>query len=71
MAFEPDVPPIQVHLWMKGSTDAICWYEEAFGAVETYGHMGMQPDAMFWAPAPARPRDPFGRVWALSAPLEK
>jgi PhnB protein len=39
MAFEPDIPPIQVHLCVKGGKEAIRWYEEAFGAVETFEHM--------------------------------
>lgn len=36
MAFEPDIPPIQVHLCVKGGKEAIAWYERAFGAVETF-----------------------------------
>lgn len=36
MAFEPDIPPIQVHLCVRGGKAAIAWYERAFGAVETY-----------------------------------
>lgn len=39
MAFEPDIPPIQVHLCVKGGKAAIAFYEEAFGAVETYEQM--------------------------------
>ena len=39
MAFEPDIPPIQVHLCVKGGKAAIEWYERAFGAVETYEQM--------------------------------
>jgi PhnB protein len=36
MAFEPNVPPIQVHLCVKGGKAAIAWYEKAFDAVETF-----------------------------------
>ena len=36
MAFEPDIPPIQVHLCVKDGKAAIAWYERAFGAVETF-----------------------------------
>ncbi|PSJ58684.1 VOC family protein [Kumtagia ephedrae] len=36
MAFEPDIPPIQVHLCVKRGQEAIAWYEKAFGAVETF-----------------------------------
>lgn len=39
MAFEPDIPPIQVHLCVKGGKAAIAFYENAFGAVETYEQM--------------------------------
>lgn len=39
MAFEPDIPPIQVHLCVKGGLAAIAWYEKAFGAVETFEQM--------------------------------
>ncbi|BCH22233.1 VOC family protein [Mesorhizobium sp. L-8-3] len=39
MAFEPDIPPIQVHLCVKGGKAAIAFYEAAFGAVETYEQM--------------------------------
>jgi len=39
MAFEPNIPPIQVHLCVKGGKAAIAWYERAFGAVETYEQM--------------------------------
>jgi PhnB protein len=39
MAFEPDIPPIQVHLCVKRSLEAIAWYERAFGAVETFEQM--------------------------------
>ena len=36
MAFEPDIPPIQVHLCVKGGKAAIAFYEKAFDAVETF-----------------------------------
>lgn len=36
MAFEPDIPPIQVHLCVKDGKRAIAFYEAAFGAVETF-----------------------------------
>jgi len=39
MAFEPDIPPIQVHLCVRNGLEAIAWYEKAFGAVETYEQM--------------------------------
>ena len=39
MAFEPDIPPIQVHLCVKDGKAAIEWYERALGAVETYEQM--------------------------------
>ncbi|TKT82818.1 VOC family protein [Aquamicrobium sp. LC103] len=39
MAFGSDLPPIQVHLCVKNGKEAIAWYEEAFGAVETYEQM--------------------------------
>jgi PhnB protein len=39
MAFEPIIPPIQVHLCVKGGKEAIAWHENAFGAVETYEQM--------------------------------
>jgi len=39
MAFEPAVPPIQVHLCVNRGREAIAWYEKAFGAVETYEQM--------------------------------
>lgn len=39
MAFEPDIPPIQVHLCVRGGKTAIAWYERAFGAVETFEQM--------------------------------
>jgi len=39
MAFEPDIPPIQVHLCVKRGKEAIAFYENAFDAVETYEQM--------------------------------
>lgn len=39
MAFEPNIPPIQVHLCVKGGREAIAFYEQAFDAVETYEQM--------------------------------
>ncbi|PSJ62053.1 VOC family protein [Pseudaminobacter soli (ex Li et al. 2025)] len=39
MAFEPNIPPIQVHLCVKGGREAIAFYEKAFDAVETYEQM--------------------------------
>lgn len=39
MAFEPDIPPIQVHLCVKGGKEAITFYEKAFDAVETFEQM--------------------------------
>jgi PhnB protein len=39
MAFEPNIPPIQVHLCVKGGRAAIAFYEKAFDAVETYEQM--------------------------------
>ncbi|WP_442580898.1 VOC family protein [Mesorhizobium sp. ASY16-5R] len=138
MAFEPDIPPIQVHLCVKGGQEAIAWYEKAFGAVETFQQMAedgervmhanltmfgseimlhdefpeLAPDVMsppsrggagltvnvnlafpidvdraikraasagakitmpvgdqFWGARYGRIRDPFGHVWAFSAPL--
>lgn len=39
MAFEPDIPPIQVHLCVKGGKEAIAFYEKAFDAVETFEQM--------------------------------
>ena len=36
MAFEPDIPPIQVHLCVKQGKEAIAFYEKAFDAVETF-----------------------------------
>lgn len=39
MAFDPDIPPIQVHLCVKGGKAAIAWYERAFGAIETFEQM--------------------------------
>ncbi len=39
MAFEPDIPLIQVHLCVKRGREAIAWYERVFGAVETFEQM--------------------------------
>jgi PhnB protein len=39
MAFGPDVPPIQAHLCVKGGSEAIAFYEKAFGATTTFKHM--------------------------------
>lgn len=39
MAFEPEIPPIQVHLCVKGGKEAIAFYEKAFDAVETFEQM--------------------------------
>ena len=39
MAFEPEIPAIQVHLCVKRGREAIGWYERAFGAVETFEQM--------------------------------
>jgi PhnB protein len=39
MAFGSNPPPIQAHLCVKGGTDAIAFYEKAFGAVCTAKHM--------------------------------
>lgn len=36
MAFEPNVPPIQVHLCVKDGMAAIAFYEKAFGAQHTF-----------------------------------
>ncbi|WP_429814981.1 VOC family protein [Ensifer sp. B1-9] len=36
MAFEPNVPPIQVHLCVKDGMAAIAFYEKAFGAQNTF-----------------------------------
>lgn len=35
MAHAPNIPPVQVHLCVKGGDDAIAFYEKAFGAVCT------------------------------------
>ena len=32
MAHAPNIPPLQVHLCVKGGDEAIAWYERAFGA---------------------------------------
>ena len=138
MAFEPDIPRIQVHLCVRDGKAAIAWYEKAFDAVETYQQMAedgervlhanlamfgsevmlhdefpdMQTDVLsplarggagmtisvnlpspidvdravrkavaagaevtmrvadqFWGARYGRVRDPFGHVWAFSAPL--
>ncbi|MBX3568853.1 MAG: VOC family protein [Rhizobiaceae bacterium] len=140
MAFEPDIPKIQVHLCVRDGKAAIAWYERAFGAVETYEQMAedgervlhanlamfgsevmlhdefpdLQSDIMspldrggasmtisvnlpspidvdravrkaiaagaevtmkvadqFWGARYGRIRDPFGHVWAFSAPLAR
>jgi PhnB protein len=39
MAFGPDVPPIQVHLCVKGGSEALEFYEKAFGGVTRFRHM--------------------------------
>ncbi|PSM19117.1 MULTISPECIES: VOC family protein [Nitratireductor] len=39
MGFEPEIPPIQVHLCVKDGKAAIAFYEAAFGAVETFEQM--------------------------------
>jgi PhnB protein len=39
MAFEPDIPAIQVHLCVKDGKQAIGFYEKAFDAVETFEQM--------------------------------
>ena len=39
MAYDPDIPPIQVQLCVKGGKAAVAWYETAFEAVETYEQM--------------------------------
>ncbi len=39
MAYEPEIPPIQVHLCVKGAKGAIAFYEKAFDAVETFEQM--------------------------------
>ncbi|AMS39911.1 VOC family protein [Aminobacter sp. NyZ550] len=39
MAFEPDIPAIQVHLCVKDGKEAIAFYEKAFDAVETFEQM--------------------------------
>ena len=36
MAFEPNIPPIQVHLCVKDGMAAIAFYEKAFGAQHTF-----------------------------------
>lgn len=49
MAFEPDIPPIQVHLCVKGGKAAIAFYERAFGAIETYAQMAADGERMLHA----------------------
>lgn len=49
MAFEPDIPPIQVHLCVKGGKAAIAFYEEAFGAIETYAQMAADRERVLHA----------------------
>jgi PhnB protein len=39
MVFAPDIPPIQVHLCVKGGNEAISFYERAFGAANTMKQM--------------------------------
>lgn len=39
MAFAPNIPPIQVHLCVKGGNEAIAFYEKAFGAECTMKQM--------------------------------
>ncbi|MEP4420116.1 MAG: VOC family protein, partial [Nitratireductor sp.] len=39
MGFEPEIPPIQIHLCVKDGKAAIAFYEAAFGAVETFEQM--------------------------------
>lgn len=39
MAYPPNIPPIQPHICVKGGSDAIRFYEEAFGARATERHM--------------------------------
>ncbi|OQW60140.1 MAG: hypothetical protein A4S14_19155 [Proteobacteria bacterium SG_bin9] len=39
MAFGPNPPPIQAHICVKGGTEAIAFYEKAFGGVCTMKHM--------------------------------
>lgn len=36
MAFGPNVPPIQVHLCVKGGAEALAFYEKAFGAKTSF-----------------------------------
>ncbi len=36
MAFQPNVPPLQPHLCVKGGKAAIAFYEKAFGATCTF-----------------------------------
>lgn len=39
MAFGPNPPAIQAHICVRGGTDAIAFYEKAFGGVCTMKHM--------------------------------
>lgn len=39
MAFGPNPPPLQPHLCVKGGTEAIAFYEKAFGAECTFKAM--------------------------------
>jgi PhnB protein len=39
MAFGPNPPPIQVHLCVKGGTEAIAFYEKAFNGTCTFKQM--------------------------------
>ena len=39
MAFEPNIPPIQVHLCVRGGADAIAFNEKAFGATTTMSQL--------------------------------
>ncbi|WP_157014521.1 VOC family protein [Mesorhizobium xinjiangense] len=49
MAFEPNVPPVQVHLCVKGGKAAIAWYEKAFGAVENFEQMAEDQERVLHA----------------------
>lgn len=49
MAFEPDIPPIQVHLCVKGGKAAIAFYEKAFGAIETYAQLAADGERVLHA----------------------
>jgi PhnB protein len=39
MAFGPNGPPIQAHLCVKGGSEALAFYEKAFGATVAFKHM--------------------------------